>query len=68
MGCGRDLNQERGLVVDIGDRVYYRENGPDDSGTVIDITDDGIVVAWDADPDGAPSDSYSLRELRVTKV
>jgi len=37
------------MHVKIGDRVYYKDNGPDDTGTIIDILldDAPFVVKWD---------------------
>jgi hypothetical protein len=36
-------------VFDIGDRVYYRDNGPEDVGTVVKVDDEGVWVEFDRD-------------------
>jgi len=35
--------------VTLGSRVYYKDNGPEDTGTIVDILldDDPFVVKWD---------------------
>lgn len=51
----------------VGDRVWYADNGPNDTGTVIDVS--GInwdattyQVEWDLDPD---VDWYTADQLRA---
>jgi hypothetical protein len=36
-------------MISVGDKVYYRENGVWDIGTVLDIDDDWYEVQWHSD-------------------
>ncbi|MEV2279168.1 hypothetical protein AB0I72_26665 [Nocardiopsis sp. NPDC049922] len=50
-------------MYDEGTRVYYRENGKDDRGTVVEDTGTGVVVRWDTEMAGEPEE-YEYREVR----
>jgi len=54
-------------ALKIGDRVYYTDNGPDDTGT-IDKVEPGHQITYGVDWDFGPAEDDTYMGHQLTKV
>lgn len=50
-------------MFQIGDRVYYRDNGEDDKGIVVRVDSEGVWVSFDTDPSPIVDDAFEPHQL-----
>jgi hypothetical protein len=59
------MSSDPNRTVELGDRVFYRENGKTNKGTIVDILldDSPFVVKWDNGPEQERLDQFSGSQL-----